>query len=427
MSPLWLSNLLSLFGNLFRIYLISKCLGVFFVVEGEEKRLLFRYALYTLYFVGNSLGFLYFHWNPTVILLSNLASVFLVTLTYKGKWLYRIFATVIIIALFAVCEDYIYRLMVRLHIEHIQIVTIATCDLLLLVIISLIQKASDLRHGEDISTLDWVGVIFVPAISMGISVVAFDKCQDEAAITIGGIGLLTLNILVFYLFDHLIKMYRKQTQFIALESQNQAYQKQLEVLKQSEERFSAFRHDIRNHFTTLHLLSEQEGNGEVMQYVKQMERFVKSEGSFAATGNSLVDGLLNLKLGEAETRLRAEVDCEVQVRQERIIDDIDMSILLGNLLDNALQAMEKVPCPKRLCFIMEERQGMLLIHVENNHKEIILEKDGNLMTTKLQKKNHGIGLKNVKRIVEKYHGTLQIDYDEQWFSIELMLFFKQGE
>lgn len=427
MNPLWLSSLLSLFGNLFRIYLISKFLGVFFVVEGGKKRLLFRYALYALFFIINSLGFLYFYWKPTVILFSNLIGVFLVTLTYEGKWPYRIFSTIIIIALFAVCEDYIYRLMVRLRIEHIQIVTIATCDLLLLVIILLIQKASDLRHGEDISTLDWIGVIFVPAISMGISVVAFDKCQDEAAITIGGIGLLALNILVFYLFDHLTKMHRKQTRFIALESQNQAYQRQLTLLAQSEQRLVAFRHDLNNHFATLQLLSEQEDNKKVQQYLKQMKRFVKSEGFFVATGNPLVDGMLNLKLGEAKTRLRAEVECEVQMQKGRTIDDIDMSILLGNLLDNALQALEKVSRSKRLRFIMEERQGMLLIHAKNNHREMIVERDGRIITTKPRKEDHGIGLKNVKRIVEKYNGILQIDYDEQWFSIEVLLFFKQGE
>ncbi len=422
MSPLWLLSLLSLFGNLFRIYLISKFLRVFFVVEGEKKRLLFRYALYALYFVGNSLGFLYFHWDPTVILLSNLASVFVVTLTYDGKWLYRIFSTVIIIALFAVCEDCVYWLMMRFHIQHVEVVTIATCDLLLLVIILLIQKVADLRHGESVLALDWVGVIFVPTISMVISAVAFNKCEDEAAITIVGIGLLTLNILVFYLFDHLTSVYQKQARFMALENQNQAYQKQLEVLKQSEERFTAFRHDIKNHFTTLQLLSEREGNGEVGQYIKQMERFIKPEGSFAATGNALIDGMLNLKLEKAVTRLSAEVECEVQVRQERIIDDIDMSILLGNLLDNALQAIEKVTSVRKLRFFMKETQGLLMICVENNHQESIVEKYGTFLTTKTQKENHGIGLKNVKRVVEKYNGILKTDYDARWFSIELMLF-----
>lgn len=425
MSLLWLSSLLSLFGNLFRIYLISKFLGVFFVVEGGKKRLLFRYALYALFFMGNSLGFLYFHWDPTVILLSNLIGVFLVTLAYDGKWLYRIFSTVIIIALFAVCEDCVYWLMLRFHVQNVGVVTIATCDLLLLVIILLIQKVSDLRHGEEVLTLDWLGVIFVPTISMAISGVAFDKCEDEVAIAMVGIGLLALNILVFYLFDNLTSVYRKQAQFMALENQNQAYQKQLEVLKQSEERFAAFRHDIKNHFTTLQLLSEQEGSGEVGQYVKQMEQFIKSEGSFATTGNSLIDGILNLKLEKAVTKLHAEVECEVQVRQERLIDDIDMSILLGNLLDNALQAIEKASSLRRIRFFMEEMQGMLMVRVENNHQETIMEKYGVFMTTKTQKQNHGIGLKNVKRIVEKYNGILKTDYNAQWFSIELMLFSQQ--
>ena len=145
-----LSDIFYLFGNLFRMYLIYQFLKAFFIIDGEKRLLTLRYALFAIFFIGNSMGFLYFHFSSSGILISNLIGIFLITLSYNGSWKYRISATLIIVALCVICEDLVYKLMLQVHIMHIAAIVIAASDLLLLMIVLILQKLSDLWHGEDI-------------------------------------------------------------------------------------------------------------------------------------------------------------------------------------------------------------------------------------------------------------------------------------
>ncbi len=422
MEPSMLSNLLSLFGNMFRIYLIYLFLKAFLPTEGTKAQMRFRFGFYLLFFIGNSLGFLYFQWNAAAILISNLAGVFLITLSYSGKWKYRICAAIAIVTVNVICEDFIYAWMMQLHIKHLDLITIAITNLLLLMIVLLFRRISDFRQGEEVSILEWIAVTLVPVISMAISVVTLDKCEDQIAIAVGGIGLLSLNVFVFYLFHHVTEMYRSQTQMMAVDAQNHAYRKQLELLSQSEEKVAAFRHDLNNHIAALGHLAKAGANEELGNYLQSMSRSIQPQGQFASTGDALIDGMLNLKLGEAANRIKAEVHCQVQLIDDLTADKMDVSILLGNLLDNAIRALGHCSSPGKLDFTMEKKRGILRIWIKNSHNEKLKEWDGLFVTTKKDKKNHGIGLKNVERIVEKYHGEMQIDHDDQWFSVKIILF-----
>ncbi len=422
-----LSELFYLFGNLFRMYLIYQFLKAFFVAKGEKNVIVLRYLLFAAFFAGNSLGFLYFHISPEAVLLSNLIGVFLITLSYNGSWKYRIYATLIIVSLCVLCEDLIYKLVLQFHLTYINAISVAVSDLLLLMIVLIFQTISSLWQGEDIKGFEWMSIIFVPTISIILSVATLDKCADESAATIGGIGILLLNIFVFYIFDHLAKLYRKQAQLMALDAQNQAYQKQLDVLGQTEERISALRHDMNNHLTMIQHLARQEDKQELKQYVHEIKHFIQPKEYFVSTGDTLVDGMLNLKLDELITDLQAEVECDVQLQTPGAMDRIDISILLGNLLDNAIQALSRCELPRKLKFTMEEKRGLLYVQIKNNHHEKIQEKNGSFLTTKEDRNNHGMGLKNVKRIAEKYQGEMAIDYDESWFSVEILLFLDNAQ
>lgn len=418
-----ITELLYLAGNLFRIYLIYLFFKLFFAAEGSKLRLRIRYALFILYFAGNSLGYLYFQWSPVVILLSNLMGLFLVVLTYEGKWKYKICAPVMILVFNLICEDLVYIAVVTAKVKHVVPVAMAVSDLLCFLIIVLLQRFLELRKGEDIFFRDWLRVVSVPVISMAIIVITVDNCEDETAVAIGEFGFLILNILCFYLFQHLTKLHRNQTQVMVLEVQNRAYQQQLELLNQARENISALRHDWNNHVAGLQHLAEQEDLSALKNYLGEMKNAVNVQGEFVSTGNTLIDGILNLKLGEAE-KLQTTIHCSVKLQNNRSTEEMDINILLGNLLDNALQALRQCRGVRELFFTMEERRGMLHIRIRNSHSGSIRKRGEYFVTTKADSHKHGIGLKNVRRIVEKYHGELQFDYDERWFSVEILLFSK---
>lgn len=214
---------------------------------------------------------------------------------------------------------------------------------------------------------------------------------------------------------------------VALDAQNQAYQRQLDVLNQSEEKISALQHDMNNHILMLQHLARQGDHEELEQYMHEIKEMIHPKGFFPSTGDALVDGMLNLKLEELITNLQAEVECDVCLQSTRTMDRIDLSILLGNLLDNAIHALQGCDPPRKLNVQMEQKRGLLYIQIKNNHHEKIREKNGSFLTTKTNGKNHGIGLKNVKRIVEKYQGEMTVDYDKSWFSVEILLFLENTQ
>lgn len=423
-EPVFIAGILSLLGNWFRIYLIYQFLKVFFSLEGSKKRFALRCGMYTLFFIGNSMGFLYFQWDSEVMLISNLVGIFLITWTYIGKWKYRICATVSLVALGVICEDSIYVILMQLDIEHITTIGIALSNLLFLIVILTCKKISDFRHGEDVSFLEWIQVVLIPVISMVISAVALDECKGDIEVIIGGIGLLLLNLLFFHIFAHLTDMHKKQKQLLAVDVQNYAYRKQLDILKQSEDQVKAFRHDLNNHVLILKHLLDCNSDRDAKAYLNKMQTSIEPKEMFSSTGNELIDGLLNAKLGVAASELHAEIQYEVRIPSPFLFDEMDTGILIGNLMDNAIQALKKCTQGRNLYFFMEEKRGVLFIRIKNNHREPVREYGGTFITTKTDRNNHGIGLKNVKRIVEKYHGEMQIKYDQQWFSVKIMLFTK---
>lgn len=76
---------------------------------------------------------------------------------------------------------------------------------------------------------------------------------------------------------------------------------------------------------------------------------------------------------------------------------------------------------KYLKFSMREDRGVLMIFIENSHAENIVGRNGEIITTKRDKKNHGIGLKNVKRIINIYDGAIKIGHTDTKFVVEAML------
>ena len=97
-------------------------------------------------------------------------------------------------------------------------------------------------------------------------------------------------------------------------------------------------------------------------------------------------------------------------------------MILGNLLDNALQAVSLVDKNAFIVLTMHYSKGMLIIKVSNPFKNEVKIIDGTVMTSKSDKKNHGLGLRSVKEVVEKYNGTIEIKTDNNIFTITAVLY-----
>lgn len=413
-----------LFCNAVNIFLISLFMDIFFNRSELNCKRYLRALNYVLYWGISSAGFLWFQWSSAIMFLLTVIGTSVISFTYKGPWKYRIYSVVTIIAVQIVCEDTIWYLLVKLHAVRLFTIGLIVVQILTFMIVIILRKMVDLKKGEEILFGDWLSVTVIPIWSIFIAAIVLDGCENELAVAIGGISMILINFLVFYILNRMQSVYRKQLDVRVLEQQNKAYEYQMEALKTNEERISALHHDMKNHFLALDRLAEKGNNSEVRMYLKNLKEASGFERQLVSTGNSIIDGFLNIKLNEA-IRCGAEVNTDLAISKDLRINSRDISIILGNLFDNALQALRNIHGEGKQRYLtvkMREEPGLLYLQIANSHHEMIKRKGSVFQTTKDKQDGHGIGLKNVSRIVDAYSGHLEIEYTDEMFSVELLLF-----
>lgn len=191
-----------------------------------------------------------------------------------------------------------------------------------------------------------------------------------------------------------------------------------EVEKRNEE-VQNLRHDMKNKLFELHYLLEK-GDMETLSeqiglFCGELEQI--DEGSYCA--NPVADSVLRIKLGGVKAE-RIKVETHIRIPRRMQLEYGDIGVLYGNLLDNAIEACRKVPVEQR--FIRLENKylsGKLLLVIVNSKTG---EKNENLATTKQDDYYHGRGIQSVRRVVEKYNGTVSFTDQGVVFEVSVMLY-----
>ena len=200
--------------------------------------------------------------------------------------------------------------------------------------------------------------------------------------------------------------------------------KQNEEIINSTHNLRNLKHDIANHISVLNRLIELNDNEAALQYLTQINSSIEETSYTISTGITSIDCIMTSKLS---TALNNNIAIEHQIHFPSIVNisDMDLCSLLGNLLDNAIEACCKLDEDKRKLQIeIKPYNNMLSIYMQNSsdgnyHYNPI---DGSLLTTKNKEKNeHGIGLKRIIEIVEKYDGIIDINPEENTFSISILI------
>lgn len=232
-------------------------------------------------------------------------------------------------------------------------------------------------------------------------------------------GLLIINLIMFYLFDALQKFYVQKQEKEILEQQLALYDNELEIIKRSYDNIRALRHDMKHHLIELKFLSK-EGSHEMISYIEKMEQSICNPEQYVDSGNRDLDSTLNYLLQKAE-RLLNKTEIHIVLPENLPIHPFTMNVIMGNLLDNAIEASEKSE-EKYLGLNIKVKRGLLFIKVENSFTNEIEVKNNRIITTKKDKQKHGIGLKSVRHIVEEEGGIMNISWEENIFCVTVMLY-----
>ncbi len=175
-------------------------------------------------------------------------------------------------------------------------------------------------------------------------------------------------------------------------------------------------HDFHNHIAFLrHLLSNAKLE-EAIQYLDELQTPVQKITKTIWTGDEMVDYIINSKAATAKEH-NIQYEAQVEFPRHTNLRSVDLCAILGNLLDNALEAAEQVPEKEKRFIQLTIRRinQMLIIKVENSFSNPIILQDGVLTTSKVKNGLHGWGLKSAQAAAEKYDGTVQTSYKDKVF------------
>jgi len=237
--------------------------------------------------------------------------------------------------------------------------------------------------------------------------------------------LLALNLLTFYVLDRLEEYSSAYYEKELLIRQNRAYRAEFDLMRQSERQASALRHDMKNHLAVLREYAAQGKTQELERYLDAFDQKLIRPG-LVHTGNPDIDSILNYKLGQAE-EAGARLELDIKLPESFTADAFDLNVILGNLLDNAVEALPEIDDPW-ISLSLQVDRGVFFLRVSNGYDGMTFHTDGPdgpIYHSRKKGEGHGLGLGIVRRIVDKYNGELQIESDGVIFTVEAILYLEE--
>lgn len=203
--------------------------------------------------------------------------------------------------------------------------------------------------------------------------------------------------------------------------QNDLITKQYSEVENIYKEMRGWKHDYHNHIQTMKAYLELDKYEAMEQYLNDLDKDLTNIDKVLKTGNIMVDAILNTKLSLA-TNQGININAKASVPKNLKVSDIDLSVIIGNLMDNAMEAATKLENPEDrfIRVYIREMKEQLYISITNSVGGEIKKTGLGYISTKLAK-NHGFGLKRVDNIVAKYNGFINRQNEEGVFATEVML------
>ena len=310
--------------------------------------------------------------------------------------------------------------------------------LFFLFVILALKKALKSDDIKDLPVKYNIMLVLIPIGSIFIMNNIFTLCykvnsnRSNFNSAIIAIMLLCMNFLIFYI-------YMKLTDDLRLRRTTSAYEQQLERIRirNGEKMLKNFeisilqlrdiKHNMKNNLVLILAHAERGECNKIISFVYEiMEEGAINTAAIANSGNIVIDSLIGYWYTIAQ---KAGIDFSVNlsIPMKMPFKSADLCLILGNLLENAVEGTKKVDGKKYIRLRMKYDKKNLLLFMTNSYNgNLIKSKDNVLKSTKQDSENHGIGLSSVNRAAAKYHGTVIIeDYVQEEFGIKVVLYGKQ--
>ncbi|WP_295208106.1 ATP-binding protein [Ruminococcus sp.] len=200
--------------------------------------------------------------------------------------------------------------------------------------------------------------------------------------------------------------------------QSELIEKQVNEIQNMYRQVRGWRHDYRNHIQNMKILLSEDNYTQLDGYLDELAEDLNTVDTVIKTGNIMADAVLNSKLNVAE-KLDIKTTVKVQIPENIPLTDVELCAVLGNLLDNAAEACQKLEVEERFLRVyISKLKGQFYISVQNAAGKVN-KISGVYRSTK--EGEHGYGLFRIDRIAKKYGGYVNRQNEEGVFATEIML------
>lgn len=421
-----LFNIIYFVCNIVLTFIVFRFMEIFFTKIYRRKIAIVGYLSY---FTFTAIAYLLVN-IPFLTLSVNILCLLLITFAYESTIKRRI-AAVLITYVFLGLMD-IIAAVINLGHTGFQFVEKGSYQVAIAIVMQrltgffvamLAQRLKNIKKYNPVSKVYWLSSFIIPTASIYLIFLIFQTAGISlfnAVLSL--IALFAINILSFYMHDALAAAYNHKLEKLLYKQEKEYYYNQCELMQSSTDNLRLFRHEIRNHLTALNGLWEARDSDKVQAYFKTLIGEIESDVSCSNTGNIAFDSIINYKLRNALSD-KIEVSTEIKIPQELEVNVADIVVILGNLLDNAINAVTQIKTGEKIIRLnISYSKGRLFIDIENSFNGVIVYEKDKIATTNPDKKSHGFGLDNVRGAVSRYNGDMKLSHSEGLFKVDVMLY-----
>jgi signal transduction histidine kinase len=305
---------------------------------------------------------------------------------------------------------------------HVRIVYILSCKIVQLAFFRLLitffgkDRTLDLKNGI-------LSFSFTLMTGVGLGVLAKTAIEHDFAgieilvLTVSFI-LVALNIILYTMIYQLQGLMKSKYELSLIKERVDFERARTEEAAVVWENIRKLKHDLKNHFTVLRGKLEDSDHDFCKRYLSELDSAVDSMGNLIRSGNSVIDYIINSKLSSLDG---VHVMVSGYVEKYSDIEDVDLACILGNIIDNAIEAQRACEGEKRIELSFLQKNSNRIIICKNTVSCSVLKKNRDLRSTKSGEEMHGLGHKIVEGTVQKYKGMVDYFEEDGFFGVQIVL------
>lgn len=411
----------------FQVVIIKKYLKVFLGINCNYCRQLIGWVIYFVFLIVGQVFHIY---SSSSLIIGNIVFILLILLISNRKKIFKnIIFSILLCFGWLLIEGIVGIIINFLEIENeiMQKIGSFISEIIMLwVVYSFDYIKREKNHGK-MKIQYWLGMVFMPigsvCIMYQIFLLSLYNAQYVIMSAITAIFLLGINYIMYELCGSLERETEVMTQARLYEQQLVLYNEEAKEREQEYFRYRKIRHDMKNHLIGLRSLIKEGDVQRAENYLDGLLDDIEIVEEKICSGNVVVDTLVNAKYTLAK-KMHIKTDIQVCIPNEFKFQDKHLMVILGNIIDNAIEASMKLPEEERYIklIILYQKKMLNILIINNYNGRTRKNRWGEFITTKEEQVYHGLGLSAIKQAIDYYNGEVKIAEKNGKFQVSILIY-----